>query len=54
MTKLLARCFVAILAGFPSRPPTRKNRCSGLAQMVPLRGVKGRINHIGIDLERKR
>ena len=54
MTKLLALCFTAILAGFAIPASAQEKQSLRLEQSIPLPGVKGRLDHMGIDLERKR
>jgi hypothetical protein len=56
MTKLLAvYCCIATIAG--SAVPTaaqEKQQSLRLTQTIPLPGVEGRLDHMGVDLEKKR
>jgi hypothetical protein len=55
MTKLLAVCCIAMFAGFAV--PTfaeEQQQPLRLTQTIPLPGVKGRLDHMGVDLEKKR
>ncbi len=54
MTKLLAACLIAILAGFAIPISAQEKPALRLVQTIPLPGVKGRLDHMGIDLEKKR
>jgi len=55
MTKLLAVCCIAMFAGFAIPTSAQeKPQPLRLTQTVPLPGVKGRLDHIGVDPERKR
>jgi hypothetical protein len=54
MTRLLAVCFIAILAGFSIPASAQEKPTLRLVQSIPLPGVKGRLDHMGIDLEKKR
>jgi hypothetical protein len=54
MTKLLAVCFVAVLAAFAVPASAKEKQALRLVQTIPLPGVKGRLDHMGIDLEKKR
>jgi hypothetical protein len=54
MTKLLAVCFAAILAGLAIPSSAQEKQALRLVQTIPLPGVKGRLDHMGIDLEEKR
>jgi hypothetical protein len=56
MTNLLAMCFcIAIFAGF-AVPTTAQEQQQPLrlTQTVPLPRVNGRLDHVGVDLEKKR
>jgi hypothetical protein len=58
MTKLLAVCliamFVAMFASFAIQKSARENQALRLVQTIPLPGVKGRLDHMAVDLEKKR
>ena len=54
MTKLLAVCCIAMVADFAI--PTfaeEQQQPLRLTQTIPLEGVKGRLDHMGMDLEKK-
>ena len=53
MTKLLAVCCIAMFAGFAV--PTfaeEQQQPLRLTQTIRLEGVKGRLDHMGMDLEK--
>jgi hypothetical protein len=55
MTKPLAVCCIAMFDGFAV--PTfaeEQQQPLRLTQTIPLEGVKGRLDHMGMDLEKKR
>src|SRR5258705_13510624 len=54
MTKLLAVCFIALFAGFAIQTSVREKQALRLVQTIPLPGVKGRLDHMGVDLDKKR
>jgi hypothetical protein len=54
MTKLLAVCFIAVFAGFAIPTSAQEKQTLRLVQSIPLPGVKGRLDHIGVDLGKKR
>ena len=54
MTKLLAVCCIAMVAGFAVHAPAREKQALRLVQTIPLPGVKGRLDHMGVDLQNKR
>jgi hypothetical protein len=54
MTKLLAVCFTAMLACFALPASAQEKHALRLMQTIPLPGVKGRLDHMGIDVERER
>jgi hypothetical protein len=54
MTKLLAVCFIAMFAGFAVQTSAQERQALRLVQTIPLPGVTGRLNHMGVDLEKKR
>src|SRR5258707_11576689 len=51
MTRLLAVCLIADFA-FPAAAQERQGL--RLVQTLPLPGVKGRLDHMAVDLEKKR
>src|SRR3984893_7955656 len=54
MTKLLAVCFIATFAGFATETSAPEKQELRLVQTIPLPGVTGRLDHMGVDLEKKR
>jgi hypothetical protein len=54
MTKLLAVCYIAMLSGFAVQTWAQEKQPLRLVQTIPLPEVSGRLDHMGIDLERKR
>jgi hypothetical protein len=55
MTKLLAVCCIAMFAGFAVPTSAQeKQQPLRLTQTIPLPEVKGRLDHMGVDLEKKR
>src|ERR1700730_14699448 len=58
MTRLLAACSLAIVAGLvtPASAEEKQQETPALrlVQTIPLPGVKGRLAHMGVDLEKKR
>jgi hypothetical protein len=54
MTKLLAVCCIAMVAGFAVHAPAQEKQALRLVQTIPLPGVKGRLDHMGVDLQNKR
>ena len=55
MTKLLvAVCFIAMFAGFAVQASAQEEQALRLVQTIPLPGVTGRLDHMGVDLEKKR
>jgi hypothetical protein len=54
MTKLLAVCFIAMFAGFAIQTSAQEKQALRLVQTIPLPGVTGRLDHMGVDLEKKR
>src|SRR5882762_2041587 len=54
MKRLLAVCLVVLSAGFASEASAQERQALRLVQTIPLPGVKGRLDHMGIDLEKKR
>jgi hypothetical protein len=54
MRKLFAMCCIAMIAGFTSKTPAREQEALRLVQTIPLPGVAGRLDHMAVDLEKKR
>ena len=54
MKTLHVACCVALLAGFTLPAFAQEKQALKLVQTIPLPGVKGRLDHIGVDLEKKR
>jgi len=54
MTKLLAVCCIAVFAGFAVQTSAQEKQALRLVQTIPLPGVTGRLDHMGVDLEKKR
>jgi len=54
MTKLFAVCFFAMSAGFVIQTSAQEKQALKLVQTIPLPGVTGRLDHMGVDLEKKR
>jgi hypothetical protein len=54
MTRLFAVCFIAMFAGFVSQTSAQEKQALRLVQTIALPGVTGRLDHMGVDLERKR
>src|SRR5712672_4342484 len=54
MTKRLAICWIALLAGFALFTSGQEKQALRLVQTVPLPGITGRLDHMGVDLEKKR
>ena len=54
MTKLVAVCCIAMFAGFAVQTSAQEKQTLRLVQTIPLPGVKGRLDHMGVDLEKKR
>jgi len=54
MTKRLAICCIALLAGFALFTSAQGKQALRLVQTIPLPGVTGRLDHMGVDLEKKR
>jgi len=53
MTKLLAVCCIAMFAGFTVQTPAQEQQQPlRLTQTISLPGVKGRLDHMGVDLEK--
>src|SRR5712675_2491485 len=54
MTKRLAICCIALFAGFALLTSGEEQQALRLVQTIPLPGVTGRLDHMGVDLEKKR
>src|SRR3979490_3332613 len=54
MTKFLGVCILAIFAGFANQASAQEKQALRLVQTIPLPGVTGRLDHMGVDLEKKR
>lgn len=54
MTKPLALLFIAIIAGFATQGYTQEKQALRLVETIALPGVQGRLDHMGVDLEKKR
>jgi hypothetical protein len=54
MSKLFAVCCIAMFAGFAVQTSAQEKQTLRLLQTIPLPGVKGRLDHMGVDVEKKR
>src|SRR5258708_29091017 len=54
MMKLLAVCCIPVFAGFAVQTSAQEKQALKLIQTIPLPGVIGRLDHMGVDLEKKR
>ena len=54
MRNVLAMCCIAVLAMFAAQSNAQEKQALRLVQTIPLPGVKGRLDHMGADLEKKR
>jgi hypothetical protein len=54
MIRLLAVWLIVISAGFSIPASAQEKQALRLVQTISLPGVKGRLDHMGIDLEKKR
>jgi len=54
MSKLLSLCCIVIVAGFAISAHAQEKQALRLVRTIPLPGVKGRLDHMGVDLEKKR
>src|SRR5258708_4365484 len=54
MAKRLAICCIALFAAFAAQTSAQEKQALRLVQTIPLPGVKGRLDHMGVDLEQKR
>jgi hypothetical protein len=54
MTKFLSACCLAMIVGFAGPASAQEKQAFKLVQTIPLPGVRGRLDHMGVDLEKKR
>jgi hypothetical protein len=54
MTKPLAICCIALCAAFTVQSSAQEKQALRLVKTIPLPGVKGRLDHMGVDLQQKR
>src|SRR5258708_33711519 len=54
MNKFLAVCFLVLSAGFASEASAQEKLALRLVKTIPLPGVKGRLDHMGVDLKKNR
>src|SRR5258708_1088680 len=54
MTKLFAVCFITLTAGSAIQTSAQEKEGVRVVQKIPLAGVTGRLDHMGVDLEMKR
>jgi hypothetical protein len=54
MKTLVAACCIAMFAGFAIQTSAQEKQTLRLVQTIPLPGVKGRLDHMGVDVEKKR
>jgi hypothetical protein len=54
MTKLLTVCCFALLSGLAVQACAQEQQPLRLVQTIPLPAVRGRLDHMGVDLERNR
>jgi hypothetical protein len=54
MTKFIAVCCLAMVAGLVMRASAQEKQALKLVQTIPLPEVRGRLDHMGVDLEKKR
>jgi DNA-binding beta-propeller fold protein YncE len=52
--KLIAVCCIAMVAGFAVQTSAQEKQALRLVRTIPLPGVTGRLDHMGVDLEKKR
>jgi hypothetical protein len=50
MLKLLALYLIVLSAGFASKACAQEKQALKLVQTIPLPGVKGRLDHMGVAL----
>jgi hypothetical protein len=54
ITYIVLVCFSAMFAGVASQTAAQEKLPLRLVQTIPLPGVTGRLDHMGVDLEKKR
>jgi hypothetical protein len=54
MTKFLAVCCIVLFAGSAIRISAQEKQALKLVQTIPLPGVTGRLDHMNVDLDKKR
>lgn len=54
MNKFLAVFFVALIGGFAFSAPAQEKQALRLVQTITLPGIEGRLDHMGVDLDKKR
>lgn len=54
VAKSFAVCCIALWACFAANASAQDKQALGLVQTIPLPGVKGRLDHLGVDLQKKR
>jgi hypothetical protein len=54
MSKHFAIWCIALFAAFASQTSAQEKQALRLVQTIPLPGVKGRLDHMGVDLEKNR
>jgi hypothetical protein len=54
MTKLMTVCCIALFAGGVAQTSAQEKKALRLVQTIPLPAVTGRLDHMGVDLEKKR
>ena len=54
MTKFLVMCCLAAITGLTSPASAQEKQALRLVQTIALPGVRGRLDHMGVDLEKKR
>jgi hypothetical protein len=54
MKKLLAACCLAVSVGLVVPASAQQDYALKLVQTIPLPGVRGRLDHMGVDIEKKR
>jgi hypothetical protein len=53
MVKLLGLCFIVLSACFAWEASAQEKQALRLVQTIPLPEVKGRLDHMGVDLEKE-
>lgn len=49
MNKLLAVCLIVLSAGLASEASAQEKQLLRLVQTIPLPGIKGRLDHMGVE-----